>query len=232
MSGDYFYCEIGWNNHNSYNATYQIIIDDCKRASYVYMFGYFTCMHGVCYVLAVNTTDRDSMKSSLKTGNGIANTRPCKYVSIDFYQYLTEPSTIVALNATIDYMSDGSAVYYKSDLLVDIQNDDDVDDYLINVTIICTFSGHPRPQVKWFLNGLNISECIDTTNIVTEGNTSSLHITTTNPKSFFGSYQCVVDNEVGYASNTTRILPRGTYVHVVDKTIIYCMIMHRLEQPS
>ena len=115
----------------------------------------------------------------------------------------------MTLNATVDYVSDGSAVYYKSDLLVDIQNDYEVDDYLINVTITCTFSGHPRPQVKWFLNGLNISECIDTTNIVTEGNTSVLYLSTTSLKSFFGSYQCVVDNEVGYASNTTRILPRG-----------------------
>ena len=122
---------------------------------------------------------------------------------------LTEPSTIVSLNANVDYVSDGSAVYYKSDLLVDIQNDYEVDDYLINVTITCTFSGHPRPQVKWFLNGLNVSECIDTTNIVTEGNTSVLYLSTTSLKSFFGSYQCVVDNEVGYASNTTRILPRG-----------------------
>ena len=95
---------------------------------------------------------------------------------------LTELSTIVALNATIDYVSEGSAVYYKSDLLVDLRNSDD---YLINVTVTCTFSGYPRPQVKWFLNGLNVSECIDTTNIVTEGNTSVLHITTTNPKSFF-----------------------------------------------
>ena len=129
------------------------------------------------------------------------------HVSIDFYQCLTELSTIVALSATIDYMSNGSAVYYKSDLLVDLQNVDD--DYLINVTITCTFSGHPRPQVKWFLNGLNVSECIDTTNIVTEGNTSVLYLSTTSLKSFFGSYQCVVDNEVGYASNTTRILPRG-----------------------
>ena len=113
------------------------------------------------------------------------------------------------LNATVNYVSEGTTVYYKSDLLVDLQN---VDDYLINATITCTFSGHPRPQVKWFLNGLNISECVDTTNIVTEGNTSVLHFTTTNPKSYFGSYQCVVENEVGYASNTTRILPRGAFM--------------------
>ena len=116
----------------------------------------------------------------------------------------------MGINATVDYVSDGSAVYYKSDLLVDLQN---VDDYLINVTITCTFSGHPRSQVKWLLNGLNVSECIDTTNIVTEGNTSILYLSTTNPKSFFGSYQCVVDNDVGYASNTIRILPKGIYIH-------------------
>ena len=120
---------------------------------------------------------------------------------------VTEPPTIVSLNATIDHVSKGSAIYYKSDLLVDLHNDDD--DYLISGAITCTFSGHPRPQVKWFFNGLNVSECIDTTNIVTEGNTSVLYFNTTNPKSYFGSYQCVVDNEVGYASNTTRILPRG-----------------------
>ena len=90
---------------------------------------------------------------------------------------------------------------------MDLQND--VDDYLINATITCTFSGQPRPQVKWFHNGLNISECINTTTIVTKGNTSVLYLTTTNPKSYFGSYQCVVVNEAGYASNTTRILPKG-----------------------
>ena len=132
----------------------------------------------------------------------------------------------MALNATVDYVSEGSAVYYKSDLLVDS------DDYLINVTITCTFSSQPRPQVKWFLNGLNISECIDTTKIVTEGNTSVLHITTTNPKSFFGSYQCVVDNEVGYTSNTTRILPKGMYIAISDKMMRCYTITHRVEQPS
>ena len=121
----------------------------------------------------------------------------------------------MSLNATIDHVSKGSAIYYKSDLLVDLLND--VDNYLINGTITCTFSGHPRPQIKWFLNGLNISECgIDTANIVTEGNTSVLYFNTTNPKSYFGSYQCVIDNEVGYASNTTRILPRGMQVNVVE----------------
>ena len=113
----------------------------------------------------------------------------------------------MGINATVDYVSDGSAVYYKSDLLVDLQNVDV--DYLINVTITCTFSGHPRPQVKWLLNGLNVSECIDTTNIVTEGNRSILYLSTANPKSFFGSYQCIVHNDIGYASNTTRILPKG-----------------------
>ena len=121
----------------------------------------------------------------------------------------------MALNATIDYVSEGTPMYYKSDLLVDLLN---VDDYLINVTITCVFSGHPRPQVKWFLNGLDVSECINgTATIVTERNTSILYITTTNPKSYFGSYQCVVVNGAGYASNTTRILPKGEYsVHVVD----------------
>ena len=118
-----------------------------------------------------------------------------------------EPPSIVGINATVDYVSDGSAVNYKSDLLVDLQNVDV--DYLINVTITCTFSGHPRPQVKWLLNGLNVSECIDTTNIVTEGNRSILYLSTANPKSFFGSYQCTVHNDIGYASNTTRILPKG-----------------------
>ena len=130
---------------------------------------------------------------------------------------LTESPSIVGINATVDYVSDGSAVYYKSDLLVDLQNVDV--DYLINITITCTFSGHPRPQVKWFLNGLNVSECIDTTNIVTEVNTSILYLNTTNPKSIFGSYQCIVQNDIGYASNTTRILPKGMWVYEVDKTV-------------
>ena len=128
------------------------------------------------------------------------------YIHSDFYHSSTESPAIVFLNATVDYVSDGSVVYYESDMLVDLQN---VDDYLINVSITCTFSGHPRPQVKWFLNGLNVSECIDATNITTEGNTSILYLSTTNSKSFFGSYQCVVDNEAGYVSNTTRILPKG-----------------------
>ena len=130
-------------------------------------------------------------------------------ISIDLL--FTELPTIVALNATIDYVSEGTPFYYKSDLLVDLLN---VDDYLINITITCIFSSHPRPQVKWFLNGLNISECIESTNvnIVTEGNKSVLYFTTTNSKSYFGSYQCVVDNELGYTSNTTRILPKGEFV--------------------
>ena len=128
----------------------------------------------------------------------------CTYLNL----FLIELPVVAALNASVDYISEGSAIYYKSDLLVDLRN---VDDYLINVTVTCTFSGHPRPQVKWFLNGLNVSECIDTPNIVTEGNKSILYLSTTNPKSFFGSYQCIVDNEVGYASKTTRILPKGLW---------------------
>jgi len=106
-------------------------------------------------------------------------------------------------------VSKGTTAYYKSDLLVNLKNN--VDDYLINATITCIFSGQPRPQVKWFHNGLNISECISTTTIVTKGNTSVLYLSTTNPKSYFGSYQCVVVNEAGYASNTTRILPKGMW---------------------
>ena len=125
----------------------------------------------------------------------------------------------MTLNSTINYVSNGTAVYYKSDLLVDLKN---IDDYLINVTITCTFSGHPRPQVKWFHNGLNISQCINTTTIVTEGNTSVLHISTTNSKSYFGSYQCVVVNGAGYASNTTRILPKGIEVVVY---VYVCIMM-------
>ena len=107
---------------------------------------------------------------------------------------------------------------------MDLRN---VDDYLINVTVTCTFSGHPRPQVKWFLNGLNVSECIDTTNIVIEGNTSVLYLSTTNSKSFFGSYQCIVDNGVGYASNTTRVLPKGMHTsYTVDKMLTCYTIIH------
>ena len=132
----------------------------------------------------------------------------------------------MALNTSV---SDGSAIYYKSDLLVDLRN---VDYYLINVTVTCTFSGHPRPLVKWFLNGLNVSECINTTNIVTVGNKSILYLSTTNPKSFFGSYQCVVDNEVGYAGNTTRILPKGMYIAISDKMMRCHTITHRVEQSS
>lgn len=129
------------------------------------------------------------------------------------FVFLKESPTVVTLNSTIGYVSKGNTMYYKSDLLVDLQKNSHVDDYLINVTITCTFSGHPRPQVKWFHNGLNISECINgTVIIVTEGNTSILFITTTNPKSYFGSYQCMVVNEAGYASNTTRILPKGSYM--------------------
>ena len=31
MSGDYFSCEIGWNDHmTTYNATYQMIVDICE----------------------------------------------------------------------------------------------------------------------------------------------------------------------------------------------------------
>ena len=136
------------------------------------------------------------------------------------------------LNATIDHVSKGSAIHYKSDLLMDLHNNNNNnndDDYLINGAITCTFSGHPRPQVKWFFNGLNVSECIDTTNIVTEGNTSVLYFNTTNPKSYFGSYQCVVDNEVGYASNTTRILPKGMQVHVIDNIL---KVTCRMEQST
>ena len=37
MSGDYFYCEIGWNDHmTTYNATYQMNVDICEYDDNIY----------------------------------------------------------------------------------------------------------------------------------------------------------------------------------------------------
>jgi len=115
--------------------------------------------------------------------------------------YITAPS-IVVLNTTIDDITEGHD--YKEDLLLDLSQD-----YNINVTITCSFTGHPRPQVNWLHNGDNISSCTNVM-IVTEENTSNLHLMMSDPRPYMGSYQCVVVNEAGYVSKTTRILPRGT----------------------
>ena len=121
--------------------------------------------------------------------------------------YITAPS-IMALNTTIDGITEGhDTTYYKEDLLLDLPQVST--NYKINVTITCSFTGHPRPQVNWILNGDNISSCINVT-IVTEENTSNLHLMMFDPRNYMGSYQCVVVNEAGYVSKTTRILPRGT----------------------
>ena len=114
----------------------------------------------------------------------------------------------MTLDTTVDSTSeDHNFTYYKEDLLLDLPHVSN--NYKVNVTITCNFTGHPRPLVSWFLNGDNISSCINVT-IVTEGNTSALHLVMFNPVPYMGSYQCVIVNKAGYVSKTTRILPRGT----------------------
>ena len=115
----------------------------------------------------------------------------------------------MALDATVDGITEGhNATYYKEDMLLDLPQVST--NYKVNVTIVCSFTGHPRPQVKWLLNGDNISSCVNVTN-VTEGNASTLHLMMFDPRPYMGSYQCVVVNEAGYVSRTTRILPKGIH---------------------
>ena len=119
----------------------------------------------------------------------------------------TAPS-IVALSITEGH----NTTYYKEDLLLDLPQ---IATNKVNVTITCSFTGHPTPQVNWLLNGDNVSSCINVTN-VTEGNTSTLHLIMSDPRPYMGSYQCVVVNEAGCVSKTTRILPRGTFTTILN----------------
>ena len=44
ISGDYFYCQIGWNDHmTTYNATYRIFIDNCETKWYTSLLC-FNCL--------------------------------------------------------------------------------------------------------------------------------------------------------------------------------------------
>ncbi|XP_065912633.1 hemicentin-1-like isoform X3 [Dysidea avara] len=113
--------------------------------------------------------------------------------------------SIVTLNTIVDGITEGHN--YKEDLLLDISQVSN--NYKVNVTITCSFTGHPRPQVNWLLNGDDIYSCDINVTIVTEGNTSTLHLMMFDPQPYMGSYQCVVVNKAGYVSKTTRILPRG-----------------------
>ena len=122
--------------------------------------------------------------------------------------------SIVSLTTTIDGITEeDKAIYYKDDLLLDLPYDHS-NSYKVNVTISCSFTGHPKPQVTWLLNGdtVNSSLCINGT-IVTKGNTSTLQLIIFDPRPYMGSYQCEVVNEAGYVSNTTRILRKGTQTH-------------------
>ncbi|XP_065912639.1 striated muscle preferentially expressed protein kinase-like isoform X2 [Dysidea avara] len=114
--------------------------------------------------------------------------------------------SIVTLNTIVDGITN-KGHNYKEDLLLDISQVSN--NYKVNVTITCSFTGHPRPQVNWLLNGDDISSCDINVTIVTEGNTSTLHLMMFDPRPYMGSYQCVVVNKAGYVSKTTRILPRG-----------------------
>lgn len=45
LAGDYFYCEIGWNDHTmTYNATYQIFIDNCETKWNIYLHCIFIAL--------------------------------------------------------------------------------------------------------------------------------------------------------------------------------------------
>ena len=64
LSGDYFYCEIGWNDHMiTYNATYQIFIDNCETKQSIFT--------GIVFLLPCNSTaaiNNPTKKPSQKLG--------------------------------------------------------------------------------------------------------------------------------------------------------------------
>ena len=65
ISGDYFYCEIGWSDDMTYNATYQIIINSCEFNVFYRKYLKIPCD------LVMNSTDNHltkAMKPSLKSG--------------------------------------------------------------------------------------------------------------------------------------------------------------------
>lgn len=91
---------------------------------------------------------------------------------------------------------------------------------LDNVTLNCSFTGHPIPTVYWMRVLQKFTEVMyqyqyfnDST--VTTGNTAVLNLS--NARKHLGSYQCVAINEAGYVSRTARILPKGKYFIIVTQ---------------
>lgn len=75
-----------------------------------------------------------------------------------------------------------------------------------NVNIYCSFTGDlMHTTVYWSKGDLNLAD-----NTTIKNDTMILSLTIdANDKTYLGSYQCVVKNKVGYASHTTRVLPKG-----------------------
>ena len=67
-------------------------------------------------------------------------------------------------------------------------------------------------------------------------NTAILNLTIdANNETFLGSYQCIVKNEAGYVSRTTRVLPKGivaTHTPACMQALLFFYHLDRLYQCS
>lgn len=98
-----------------------------------------------------------------------------------------------------------------SDVLINISA-------LNNVNLNCSFAGDLTYTTAYWIKG-NMNLTRNTT--IMSNNTAVLSLSIDpSEETYLGSYQCVVTNEVGYDSRTTRVLPTGN-THVDIGFIIY-----------
>lgn len=102
-----------------------------------------------------------------------------------------------------------------------------------NVTLNCSFTGNlVHTTVHWKKGNLDLTH----NTIITNNNIAILSLSIdANMKNFMGSYQCVVKNEVGYVSRTTRILPKGNNIILYatrQHADIIVLLLFRLDQSS
>ena len=99
-------------------------------------------------------------------------------------------------------------------------------DVLINISVInnvilnCSFTGDlTHMMVYWMKGNRNLT---DRTNVI--NNTAIINLSIdAYTEDYMGSYQCVVTNEAGFDSRTTRVLPKGSiilYTHMYAYFVI------------
>ena len=71
----------------------------------------------------------------------------------------------------------------------------------------CSFTGDLMHRMIYWIKGMwNLTDYVSIIN-----NTAILNLTIdAKNETFLGSYQCIVKNEAGYVSRTTRVLPKGS----------------------